>query len=121
MSILSWDDFEDPYESIAKLQEEMEKPFQKMFARLKKINFLRRFLKMLGQPYATMHLKIKEIRQYINRYLFIFLREEYSPKTEKASLVFNRLAFKQQQKISPNILFITTRNFSIQKNLSISA
>jgi len=121
MSILSWDDFENPSESIVKLQVEMERLFPRVFGRLKKVNLLTRYLKMLGRPYATMHLTVREILQYINRYLFISLRKVYSQKIEKAFSVFNRLALKQQNNISPNILFITTRNFSIQKNLSISA
>lgn len=116
MSILSWDDFEDDshsnifyFEGFFEVDLEVQD------------SYLRNLLRKLGRVYEATNLTAKEIIQYANRFLFLFLKNKFIQKENQKSSILSNLVLKQQNNISPSILFSTTRNFSIQKNLSISA
>lgn len=103
---------------------EMTKAFRQSnvnFNKARALEYCSSLIGKLGNPYQLLNSPLRKISQFLIRYLFIFIQEEYCLSLQEDFDTFHSLVLKNQNTVSPQIIYRSTRNTSIQKNLSISA
>ncbi|NNG99395.1 hypothetical protein [Acinetobacter sp. ANC 5414] len=128
MSILSWDDFEDDSDSLSFDRDNQLKlglnVLAEVFSCLGNTQRRRTIFAHFQNRYHQLLSKIG-ILVDLDKFLYHYINREVSKLFSKSpdDSKFSSLQFfyKIILLVALPILFITTRNFSIQKNLSISA